>query len=105
MVIRNSRVTGASDAGIYVGQSTNILVEDNETYGNVAGIEIENSTGATVRDNHVHDNTAEILIFNLPGLPVEILILLYLPFVEGETHAFAELSMWVPAESVTGTSS
>jgi len=71
VVIRDSRVTGASDAGIYVGQSTNILVEDNEAYGNVAGIEIENSTGATVRNNHAHDNTAGILIFNLPGLPVQ----------------------------------
>lgn len=71
VVIRNSRVTGARDAGIYVGQSTNILVEDNEAFGNVAGIEVENSTGATVRNNHVHDNTAGILIFNLPGLPVQ----------------------------------
>lgn len=71
VVIRNSRVIGARDAGIYVGQSTNILVEDNEAYDNVAGIEIENSTGATVRRNHAHDNTGGILIFNLPGLPVQ----------------------------------
>lgn len=71
VVIRNSRVIGARDAGIYVGQSTNILVEDNEAYDNVAGIEIENSTGATVRRNHTYNNTAGILIFNLPGLPVQ----------------------------------
>jgi parallel beta-helix repeat protein len=71
VVIRNSRVIGARDAGIYVGQSTNIIVEDNEAYDNVAGIEIENSTGATVRRNHTHDNTGGILIFNLPGLPVQ----------------------------------
>lgn len=71
VTIRNSRVFGARDAGIYVGQSTNILVEDNEAYDNVAGIEIENSTGATVRRNHAHDNTAGLLIFNLPGLPVQ----------------------------------
>lgn len=71
VVIRNSRVIGARDAGIYVGQSSNILVEDNEAYDNVAGIEIENSTGATVRRNHTYNNTAGILIFNLPGLPVQ----------------------------------
>lgn len=71
VVIRNSRVIGARDAGIYVGQSTNILVEDNEAYDNVAGIEIENSTGATVRRNHAYNNTGGILIFNLPGLPVQ----------------------------------
>lgn len=71
VVIRKSRVIGARDAGIYVGQSTNILVEDNEAYDNVAGIEIENSTGATVRNNHAYNNTGGILIFNLPGLPVQ----------------------------------
>ena len=61
----------ARDAGIYVGQSTEILVKDSEAYGNVAGIEIENSTDAEVVNNHVHDNTAGILVFNLPGLPVQ----------------------------------
>ncbi len=71
VVIRNSLVRGARDAGIYVGQSVNIVVEDNEAVGNVAGIEIENSTDATVRRNHAHDNTAGILIFNLPGLEVK----------------------------------
>ncbi|HEY8378442.1 MAG TPA: parallel beta-helix domain-containing protein [Nannocystis sp.] len=71
VTIRNSRVIGARDAGIYVGQSSNILVEDNEAYDNVAGIEIENSTGATVRRNHAYNNTGGILIFNLPGLPVQ----------------------------------
>ncbi len=68
VVIRNSRVIGARDAGIYVGQSKNILVEDCEAYDNVAGIEIENSIGATVRRNHAYNNTGGILIFNLPGL-------------------------------------
>jgi parallel beta-helix repeat protein len=71
VVIRNSLVRGARDAGIYVGQSYNIIVEDNEAYGNVAGIEIENSYDATVRRNHAHDNTGGILIFNLPGLEVK----------------------------------
>ncbi len=71
VVIRKSLVVGARDAGVYVGQSSNILVEDNEVHGNVAGIEIENSTDATVRRNHAHDNTGGLLIFNLPGLPVE----------------------------------
>ena len=64
-------VNGARDAGIYVGQSTHILVAESEAYGNVAGIEIENSTDAEVRDNDAHDNTAGILVFNLPNLPVQ----------------------------------
>lgn len=69
--IENCKVQGASDAGIYVGQSSNILVTGSEALGNVAGIEIENSTDAEVVNNHAHDNTAGILVFNLPGLEVQ----------------------------------
>lgn len=69
--IEGCKVQGASDAGIYVGQSSNILVKDSEALGNVAGIEIENSTDAEVVNNHAHDNTAGILVFNLPGLEVQ----------------------------------
>jgi parallel beta-helix repeat protein len=68
--IEDSEVYGARDAGLYVGQSTRILVARNEAHGNVAGIEIENSTDAEVTDNHAYDNTAGILVFNLPGLEV-----------------------------------
>jgi parallel beta-helix repeat protein len=71
VTIQRVWVKGARDAGIYVGQSTKVLVEDSEAYGNVAGIEIENTTDSTVRRNHAHDNTAGLLIFNLPGLPVK----------------------------------
>ena len=41
-------VRGASDAGIYVGQSTQIIVRNSVAEYNVAGIEIENSTYADV---------------------------------------------------------
>ncbi|MCA9690202.1 MAG: right-handed parallel beta-helix repeat-containing protein [Myxococcales bacterium] len=70
VTISECTVDGAADAGIYVGQSTAILVEDSVALNNVAGIEIENSTGATVRGNHAYDNTGGLLIFNLPTLPV-----------------------------------
>ena len=68
VLIDGSTVTGARDAGIYVGQSQNIVVQNSVAYGNVAGIEIENCTDAEVRNNHAYDNTSGILIFNLPGL-------------------------------------
>jgi len=71
VLIEDCFVSGASDAGIYVGQSTTILVRNNEATGNVAGIEIENSTDADVYGNHAHGNTGGILVFNLPGLPVK----------------------------------
>lgn len=59
---------GASDAGIYVGQSTNVIVRNAEAYNNVAGIEIENTVNADVYNNEAHDNTGGILVFDLPGL-------------------------------------
>ncbi len=62
-------VRGASDAGIYVGQSQQIIVRGNRAEGNVAGIEIENSYYADVHDNVATGNTGGILVFDLPDLP------------------------------------
>jgi parallel beta-helix repeat protein len=71
VLIEKSVSIGASDAGIYVGQSTQIVLRDNRAEFNVAGIEIENSTHADVYGNTVTNNTGGILVFNLPGLPVK----------------------------------
>jgi len=60
---------GASDAGIYVGQSENIIVRNSIAKFNVAGIEIENSYYADVYNNTAVNNTGGILVFDLPGLP------------------------------------
>ncbi|RAI91993.1 parallel beta-helix domain-containing protein [Algoriphagus yeomjeoni] len=57
------------DAGIYVGQSENIVVKNSLAFGNVAGIEIENCDNAEVFGNVARDNAGGILVFNLPGLP------------------------------------
>ena len=58
----------ASDAGIYVGQSNEIIVRNNRAEYNVAGIEIENSINADVYDNVAVNNTGGILVFNMPQL-------------------------------------
>lgn len=63
-------VSGASDAGIYVGQSRAITVRNSIARHNVAGIEIENSRDALVEANFVTGNTGGILVFDLPSLPV-----------------------------------
>lgn len=63
-------VSGASDAGIYVGQSSRITVRNSIAEYNVAGIEIENSRDAIVENNIARYNTGGILVFDLPGLPV-----------------------------------
>ena len=68
VLIEDSVAIGASDAGIYVGQSNNIIVRNNLAEFNVAGIEIENSIGADVYGNTATNNTGGILVFNLAGL-------------------------------------
>ena len=60
---------GASDAGIYVGQSERIKVLNSIARYNVAGIEIENSFFAEVIGNISEHNTGGILVFDLPDLP------------------------------------
>ncbi|MEO9462405.1 MAG: parallel beta-helix domain-containing protein [Marinomonas sp.] len=69
VLIEDSIAIGASDAGIYVGQSKNIVVRNNRAEYNVAGIEIENSVNADVYGNTAINNTGGILVFNMPNLP------------------------------------
>lgn len=68
VLIDGCEAIGASDAGIYVGQSRNIVVRNSRAYHNVAGIEIENSINADVYDNEATENTGGILVFDLPDL-------------------------------------
>lgn len=70
LLIEDSVAIGASDAGIYVGQSQNVVVRRNRAEFNVAGIEIENTQNADVYDNLATHNTGGILVFNMPNLKV-----------------------------------
>ncbi|WP_111671534.1 parallel beta-helix domain-containing protein [Algoriphagus litoralis] len=69
VVIDECIASHSKDAGIYVGQSENIVVKNSLAFGNVAGIEIENCDNAEVFGNTARDNAGGILVFNLPGLP------------------------------------
>jgi parallel beta-helix repeat protein len=71
VMIEDCVARGASDAGIYVGQSKHIIVRGCKAFENVAGIEIENSTHADVYNNEAYHNTGGILVFDLPDLPVK----------------------------------
>ncbi|MEZ5812500.1 MAG: parallel beta-helix domain-containing protein [Rhizobiaceae bacterium] len=71
VLIERVTVSGASDAGIYVGQSEDIVVRDSRAEYNVAGIEIENSKRADVYGNTATRNAGGILVFDLPNLPVQ----------------------------------
>ncbi|GAB2579884.1 parallel beta-helix domain-containing protein [Spirosoma areae] len=68
VVIDGCTAIGASDAGIYVGQSRGIVVKNSKAHHNVAGIEIENSRNADVFDNEAYENTGGVLVFDLPDL-------------------------------------
>ena len=70
VLLEESVAIGASDAGIYVGQSRNVVVRNNRAESNVAGIEIENTVGADVYGNTAVNNTGGILVFNMPDLPM-----------------------------------
>lgn len=68
VLLESNVAIGASDAGIYVGQSQNVVVRYNRAEKNVAGIEIENTFDADVYENTATDNTGGILVFNMPNL-------------------------------------
>jgi parallel beta-helix repeat protein len=69
VLIEDSEASYASDAGIYVGQSTNVVVRRCYAHHNVAGIEIENCINSDVYENKSINNTGGILVFDLPNLP------------------------------------
>src|ERR1043165_1197519 len=68
VLVEECEVFGSSDAGIYIGQSKNVIVRKNNVHDNVAGIEIENCTDADVYDNISTSNTGGVLVFDLPDL-------------------------------------
>jgi parallel beta-helix repeat protein len=58
----------SSDAGIYVGQSEDVIIRNNKAYENVSGFNIENTTNIELYDNEAFNNTVGIHIIELPGL-------------------------------------
>lgn len=71
VLIEGCRASCASDAGIYVGQSVDVIIRNCVAYKNVAGIEIENCINAEAYENEAYENSAGILLFDLPELPLK----------------------------------
>jgi parallel beta-helix repeat protein len=71
VLIEDSVAIGASDAGIYVGQSEHVVIRRNRVMRNVAGIESENTRFADIYENVATENTGGILVFDLPDLPIQ----------------------------------
>jgi parallel beta-helix repeat protein len=72
VLIERVEVTGVRDAGIYAGQSTDIVIRDSAAYGNVIGVEVENSVSAEIYGNHFYGNSAGIFISMLPQLTSKV---------------------------------
>jgi parallel beta-helix repeat protein len=68
VILEDTEIVGAADAGAYIGQCDGAIVRNNLVHGNVAGIEIENTTDAEVFGNESFDNAAGVLVFALPNL-------------------------------------
>ena len=69
LLVEDSVARGAADAGIYVGQSENVVIRRNRAEYNVDGYEIENSENVDAYENVATNNTGGMGVFNLPNLP------------------------------------
>ncbi|WP_420468120.1 parallel beta-helix domain-containing protein [Panacagrimonas sp.] len=68
VLMEDCEAHGASDAGIYVGQTSDVLVRRCLATYNVAGYEFENTFRAVFEDNVATRNTGGFLVFDLPDL-------------------------------------
>lgn len=68
ILVTDSESIGASDAGIYVGQTTNAIIRNSRAAYNVMGFEIENVQGGEYDNNIAECNTGGFLIYDLDGL-------------------------------------
>ena len=67
ILIEYSESIGASDAGIYVGQTNTTIIRDSRAAFNVFGFEIENVQGGEYYRNVAECNTGGFLIYDLDG--------------------------------------
>jgi len=68
LLIEKCELYNASDAGIYTGQSRNVILRDNYASMNVQGIAIENCSYTEVYNNTCEGNACGIAFYNLPDL-------------------------------------
>lgn len=68
VLMENCEAHGASDAGIYVGQTSDVIVRNCLATYNVAGFEFENTFRAVFENNVATKNTGGFLVFDLPDL-------------------------------------
>jgi len=72
VLIEHIEATLMNDAAVYAGKSSDVVIRNTLTYGNVIGIELENTVNGEVYDNVAYDNTVGIFIDLLPQLPSKV---------------------------------
>ncbi|KAA1174357.1 hypothetical protein FWJ25_08960 [Marinobacter salinexigens] len=68
ILVDNSESVGASDAGIYVGQTNTAIIRNSRAIYNVMGFEIENVQGGEYDNNVAECNTGGFLIYDLENI-------------------------------------
>lgn len=68
ILVEGSESIGASDAGIYVGQTSTAIIRNSRAAYNVMGFEIENVQGGEYDDNVAECNTGGFLIYDLENI-------------------------------------
>lgn len=68
ILIDDAESVGASDAGIYVGQTNTAIIRNSRAAYNVFGFEIENVQGGEYDNNLAECNTGGFLVYDLDGL-------------------------------------
>ncbi len=68
ILVDDAESIGASDAGIYVGQTNNAIIKNSRSAYNVFGFEIENVQGGEYANNLAECNTGGFLVYDLDGL-------------------------------------
>lgn len=68
ILVEGAESIGASDAGIYVGQTDNTIIRDSRAAFNVFGFEIENVRNGEYVNNLSECNTGGFLVYDLDGL-------------------------------------
>jgi parallel beta-helix repeat protein len=68
--IEFNQVSGSNDTGIYIGQSHDIVINDNHVTDSTVGIDVELSSNVAVARNQTKDNTIGMTTEVVPGLTV-----------------------------------
>lgn len=68
VLVTQCKVSGASESGIYLGQSEGGYITNNHVTDNTVGIELENTRTTLIENNHVEKNSIGLMISERPGL-------------------------------------